>query len=240
MLSDESGIVVAHGKLGDLGGSAKDCLSSSELKRAERFRMARRRQEYLGGRVLLRCLLEKFTGRGRGSHEIVTIDNGKPVCVEGPAISIAHSDDEIVCATASDGAIGIDVELPPRPRDAEKIAERFFAEEEAAWIAEDPDERFLMLWVIKEAWLKATGSGITGGLDSLRCTVRPPDIEARVRGDQAANLSVYKRQSAFVGLATTVTPHESVSAYRWVPRTNGLVNDSTLRCVAATRNGAPD
>ncbi len=198
--------------------------------------MPRRRHEYLGARVLLRRLLERLTGRAGGSHQIVTVDSGKPVCVDGPAVSIAHAGDTIVCAATRDGAIGIDVELPPRPRDAEKIAERFFAEEEAAWIAEDPDERFLMLWAIKEAWLKATGSGITGGLDSLRCTIRPPDILARVRGDETAELSVYKRQSAFVGLATTVTPHESVIAYRWVSRANDLVEDSTLRRVAATLN----
>ena len=240
MLSDDSGIIVAHAKIEDLEGSAKNCLSVSELRRAEGFRLPRRRQEFLGGRVLLRCLLERLTGRACSSHEIVTAANGKPVCVEGPAISIAHSDDTIVCATTGDGAIGIDVELPPGPRDAGKIAERFFAEEEAAWIAEDPDERFLMLWVIKEAWLKATGSGIPGGLDSLRCAVRPPDIEARVRGDQAARLSVYRRRNAFIGLATTVTSHESLTAYRWAPRADELVDDATLRRVAATPTRAPD
>ena len=231
-----SRILVAHAKLDDFGESARDGLPESEVRHAGQFRMPRRQQEFIGGRVLLRTLLEQFTGRAPGSHQIVTTDNGKPLCVDGPAISIAHSDDTVVCAVAGDGEIGIDVELPTRPRDAVKIAGRFFTEEEAAWIIEDPDERFLTLWVIKEAWLKATGAGISGGLDSLQCTVIPPDIAARVPGDQAACLSIYRLERAFVGLATTSTPHESVIAYRWAPQANGLVDDSTLQLVAATGN----
>ncbi len=234
----KSDILVARAKLEDLGERSRDSLPESELRRAEQFKLPRRRREYFGGRILLRSLLERFTGRAGSSHQIVTSDNGKPLCVEGPAVSIAHSADTIVCAVSGEGAIGIDVELPPRPRDAEKIARRFFSEEEAAWIAKDPDERFLMLWVIKEAWLKATGSGIAGGLDSLQCTVVPPGITARVREDRAANLGIFKSQSAFIGLATTVAPHESVNAYRWVPRASNLVEDSTLRLVAATWHDA--
>jgi phosphopantetheine--protein transferase-like protein len=230
----EFDIFVAHAALDDFGDRAKDCLSVSELRRAEGFKMPRRRREFLGGRILIRSLLEKFTGLSRRSHQIVTLENGKPVCIDGPAISIAHSADTIVCAVTADGEIGIDVELPPRPREAGKIAERFFSQKEAAWVAKDPDERFLMLWVIKESWLKATGSGITGGLDSLLCTIVPPKIAARERGDHIANLSVFRRQNAFIGLATTVTAHESIIAYRWVPRVNNLGDDSTLMRVAAT------
>jgi phosphopantetheinyl transferase len=228
-------IFVACAKLDEFGGRAKDCLSASELQRAARFETPRRQQEFLAGRVLLRSLLERFTGRGRGSHQIVVADNGKPICVEGPAISIAHSGDTVVCAVTGDGALGIDIELPPCPREAGKIAERFFAEEEAAWIAEGPDERFLMLWVIKEAWLKATGRGISGGLDSLHCSILPPDIAARHRANQTANLSVYLRNGAFIGLATTATLHESVISYRWAQRANILVGDSSWRRIAATR-----
>jgi 4'-phosphopantetheinyl transferase len=232
-------IFVAYAKLDEFGDRAKDCLSAFELQKAERFETPRRQQEYLAGRVLLRSLLERFTGRSRGSHQIVVADNGKPVCVEGPAISIAHSGDTVVCAVTGDGAIGIDIELPPCPRDAGKIADRFFAEEEAAWIAEDPDERFLVLWVIKEAWLKAMGSGISGGLDSLRCTILPPDIVACPRGDQTTNLSIYSCNGAFIGLATTVAPHQSVISYRWAQRANDLVGDSTWRRMAATRECTP-
>ena len=228
------GIFVAHARLDDFGDNARDGLPESETKRAEQFRMPRRRQEYVGGRVLLRTLLEKFTGRARDSHKILTTDSGKPYCVDGPAVSIAHSDDTVVCAVAVDGEIGIDVELPTRPRDAAKIARRFFTEEEATWIVEDPDTRFLTLWVIKEAWLKATGAGIAGGLDSLQCTVTPPEIAARVPGEQTANLSIYRLHRAYVGLATTSISHESVITYRWASRANGLVNDSTLQLVAAT------
>ncbi|MDJ0907180.1 MAG: 4'-phosphopantetheinyl transferase superfamily protein [Woeseiaceae bacterium] len=229
-------IFLACAKLDDFGEIATECLSASEWWQAGQFRLPRRQQEYVGGRFLLRSVLTKLTGSGRSSHEILTGANGKPFCAGGPAVSIAHSADTIVCAATADGEIGIDVELPPRPRDAARIAKRFFNAEEAEWIAEDPDERFLALWVIKEAWLKATGVGIPGGLDSIQCTVLPPDIAVRVRGSEAPRLGFYRRRQAFIGLATTMTPQESVLAFRWAPQANDLVDDPELQRVAATPN----
>ena len=36
-----------------------------------------------------------------------------------------------------------------------------------------------MLWVLKEAYLKALGSGLAGGLSSLECRIEPPAVVAR-------------------------------------------------------------
>ena len=35
-----------------------------------------------------------------------------------------------------------------------------------------------MLWVLKEAYLKALGSGLAGGLSSLECRIEPPAVVA--------------------------------------------------------------
>lgn len=227
-------IHVAHALIGDLPDDLHASLSGAELRRADEFKLASRREEFVAGRFLLRKLLEHCGGQEGAGHEIVTTDKGKPVCVGGPGISISHSGQHVFCTVVSDGDIGIDAEVPPPPRDAEKIARRFFTEREAAWVAEDPDARFLLLWVIKEAWLKATGLGLSGGLDRLECDILPPTIKARLADDVSVHLSAFKQGATFVGLATTTTQHRSVKALRWASGTNGLTPDPTLECVAST------
>lgn len=230
----DSPIVLAIANVDDLRIGQCDFLHESELRRAEMFKVPRRRQEYLGGRVLLRMLLKWLSGGTRASFSIVTMENGKPVCPGGPAISIAHGGGFIACAATDHGEIGIDVETSHHRRNVMKIADRFFFPEEAAWIKENPDERFLMLWVLKEAWLKALGIGIGGGLDSVQCAVSEPDIKVRASGGVQANLSLYRYHSAFVGLAATAVPLESVRIFRWDGVADDLEEDFDLRCVATT------
>jgi hypothetical protein len=42
-----------------------------------------------------------------------------------------------------------------------------------------------MLWVLKEAYLKAVGLGLAGGLASLECRIEPPALAARVAAGAA-------------------------------------------------------
>jgi phosphopantetheinyl transferase len=235
----DSPIVLAIANVDDLRIGQCDFLHESELRRAERFQVPRRRQEYLGGRVLLRMLLKCLTGGTRASFSIVTKENGKPVCPGGPAISIAHGGGFVACAATNHGEIGIDVEASNYRGNVLKIADRFFFPEEAAWIKESPDERFMMLWVLKEAWLKALGIGIGGGLDMLQCAISEPDIMAWASGDKPANLSLYRYQSAFVGLAATAGPLSSVRFFRWDGEADDLAEDFDRRCVATTGTTVP-
>ena len=62
--------------------------------------------------------------------------------------------------------IGVDVERLGRAPLA--VAERYFSATEAAQLRELPADaqprRFLRLWTLKEAYLKAIGTGLAGGL----------------------------------------------------------------------------
>ena len=59
-----------------------------------------------------------------------------------------------------------------------------------------------MLWVLKEAYLKATGAGLPGGLASLECSIDEPTILCRTaKGDSAPTLALYRVGSGFLGLA---------------------------------------
>jgi 4'-phosphopantetheinyl transferase len=65
--------------------------------------------------------------------------------------------------------VGIDVEPVSGHDGWQAIARRYFAAGEAAAIGDDL-HAFLRSWTLKEAYLKAQGLGLAGGLDTLDCT----------------------------------------------------------------------
>jgi 4'-phosphopantetheinyl transferase len=161
----------------------------------------RRRAEYLAGRALLRFALERSTGRSARSLRVTVRPDGKPECAGGPAISVSHSGALVACATAPGGEIGIDVQQPVEGRSTDALARRHYRAAEIDWLRSAPDGAFYMLWALKEAYLKALGCGVFGGLDRLECRVVPPRIDARA--DVPAHLALYSAGDAFVGIAVT-------------------------------------
>ena len=90
--------------------------------------------------------------------------NGKPFFREYPQIrfSLSHSG-EYVMAAFSDVEIGCDIQQMEQTD--LKIARRFFAPEEYAYIKEQEEESaqeeaFYRIWVLKESFLKAVGTGM--------------------------------------------------------------------------------
>ena len=227
-------IRVAYAAIDALSTNYEGHLSQDELKRADAFKAEHRRQQFVLSRALLRKLLQQHTGEPAASFELAADDRGKPRCVGGPAISISHSREFVVCAVTDDGDIGVDIEFTDRPHDTSSIAARYFSENETAWLDTQPKDHFYLLWVLKEAWLKATGTGIAGGLSSLQCHVTPPQIEACTKNDLPAVLSVYTLGDAFVGLATTTAAHDQLLLYRWDASNTAVVKDNALRFVAGS------
>lgn len=94
-------------------------------------------------------------------------ESGKP-CFDGdyPEFSLSHSGKYALCAV-SDTAVGADVEAPRT--NSLKLAKRFFtcSEYEAVSCAENPDDEFCRIWVIKESYIKATGQGFACPLNSF-------------------------------------------------------------------------
>ena len=230
-------IIVAYAYLDELSPARLACLAPFETERADQFKAPHRRREFLCARVLLRAILERYTGHPAASHKLTVDARGKPICVDGPAVSIAHSGEIVVCAATDKGQIGVDIEMPGRRRNVAGIANNYFAADEAAWLATQAEDRFYMLWVLKEAWLKAKGTGIAGGLGQLCCFVTPPDIEARMSDDPLPVLSLHTIDDAFVGLATTTVPHEAVIISCWDPLSGEFDENSGAQLVATTGPG---
>lgn len=227
-------IVVGWTELRELSAVQLAWVSEDEKRRSDYFKAVHRREQFLCGRALLRVVLERYTSRPASSHQLKADNNGKPICLGGPAVSIAHSGRIAVCAVSDCSNIGVDVDVPGRRRDVSGIAKNFFAEEEAVWLATQPEDRFYMLWVLKEAWLKAKGTGIAGGLDRLQCRVTPPDIEARVSGNESPALFLISINDALVGLATTAPSVPDITLCHWEPSSMRFNTNDGAQLIAST------
>jgi len=112
--------------------------------------------------------------------------NGKPVAWLGdrPAplsFNLSHTEGMVGVAVVpwQDRALGFDLEALNR-RVTLDIADRYFRPEEVAWIGSLPEdgrsEGFLRLWTLKEAFIKATGAGLSQDLAAFWFTPSLPRI----------------------------------------------------------------
>ena len=228
---------VAWATNADLAAVTERHLQPQELARADRFQSDLRRQQYIASRAMLRALLAEHTGAPPASFELSADERGKPICVDGPAISISHGGEIVACAVTDAGEVGIDIEFPGRPRNTSGIADRYFSPGEAEWLASQTPDRFYMLWVLKEAWLKATGTGIAGGLDRLRCIVEPPHIRPLDASAPFSVLQLYELDDGFLGIAAIDAAPAAIEVQRWSPAQETFASDdlpALLASAAAT------
>jgi 4'-phosphopantetheinyl transferase len=167
-----------------------DAVTADERERAARFRLEADRQRFLQGRLLLRTFLGHHLGIAPRDVMFVNGEFGKPE-VRRPAytdilrFNLAHSGDWLLFALARDRELGVDVEQHREMSDAVQIARRFFAPPEVAALeALDPalhHDTFFRVWTRKEAIVKATGQGISAGLDRFAVSADAPD-DVTLRG----------------------------------------------------------
>jgi len=149
-------------------------------------------------------------------HRFAKTESGKPFCVDGPAVSITHSGGLVACAIAGSGDIGIDLEAINPRRNILKVAQKFYSQKEASWLETQAANRFFMLWVLKEAYVKSIGRSIFGGINGLTCKVSPPHIEVINASDSFRELGLYQCDDMFLGLATTQASLGDVKIGRWI------------------------
>ena len=159
-------------------------LSADERARAARYRAPRAREEFQASRALLRVLLGRYLGRDPSRLEFRQGPQGKPALAGGARLSfnVSHSFGAALFAISAGGEVGVDLEqVRPFENDL-GLAERFFCAGE--WealraLGEGRREAFFHVWTRKEAYLKAGGLGLSGGLERVEVSV-PPDDPPRV------------------------------------------------------------
>lgn len=141
---------------------AETLLTDVERRRAARLRKPADRQDFVAAHVLVRLCAEAVFGVDRASPVVQRCaqcggEHGRPTlpAVIEAGVSLAHSGGVVAAAVAT-GRVGIDVE-PLGAAAVVEVAPTFTTEAEHRLVAAtaDPHRALLLLWVRKEALVKA-------------------------------------------------------------------------------------
>ncbi len=183
----------ATGHLGD--DAVRDCeatLAADERVRASRFHFPRDRRDYAAAHALLRRTLSRYAAVPPAGWRFQPNAHGKPALSGADAgdlaFNLSHTRGCVACIVARATDVGIDVEPVDETRAHRELAARFFSDTERRYLdacpAQDVPRRFVELWTLKEAYIKALGLGLSCLLESFSFTF--PD-EARIRFDPEPN-----------------------------------------------------
>ncbi|EKK00561.1 4'-phosphopantetheinyl transferase [Rhodopirellula baltica SH28] len=152
-------------------------LPQEEHQSAAKFRVASARHQHVIGRGMARFLIAD-TNTAPHQIQFRNLDHGKPI-VETPEqlrrpFNIAHTKGLVICgigAEAADEWLGVDIEGLDRKTDP-GLAQRYFAPEEIEQLdrVKNDDAKqalFLKIWTLKEAFIKAIGTGLNTPLDQF-------------------------------------------------------------------------
>jgi 4'-phosphopantetheinyl transferase len=159
-------------------------LGESELRRADSFHFASDREAFTAAHALTRAMLSSVTGEPTANWHYVDGEFGKPGLAPGCGaaglrFNISHTRGLVACAI-SYYDVGVDIESVDHSTDL-AIADTVLAPEEASIVKTAPPERqrrlFFRFWTLKEAFIKATGEGLSRPLDSFSFMLDPVRIK---------------------------------------------------------------
>jgi 4'-phosphopantetheinyl transferase len=146
-------------------------LSPDELQRAGRLRLPKLQERFIISRGLLRALLGRYLDCRPELIQFAFSLQGKPYLPASVSsgqlqFNLSHSRDAIVLALRLKEPVGVDVEYMRDSLDFVSLARRFFSEQEHRDISSiaglEQKKAFYAHWTRKEAYLKATGQGLSG------------------------------------------------------------------------------
>jgi 4'-phosphopantetheinyl transferase len=148
-------------------------LSLDEQERAAQFRSVKDRERFLVARGTLRVILARYLDREPHQLRFVYGEQGKPALAadlqKAVRFNVSHSQSLALFAVARDCEVGIDIEAIRTDFDVEGISGRYLSAQEAALIRAAPIEIrhqvFFTCWTLKEAYLKASGVGLSASLE---------------------------------------------------------------------------
>ena len=149
--------------------AAAALLDDAERRRADRFLYPGPRRRFILLRAALRSLLCDRLGCRNDALAFRAAEHGKPYAVahgEPASLQFNVSDSGVhgLIAVAPAGRLGIDVEERSDKRDLDGLSETVFGLDEQAVVGAaaggQRTETFYRLWTVKEALLKALGTGL--------------------------------------------------------------------------------
>jgi 4'-phosphopantetheinyl transferase len=148
-------------------------LRRRERDRAERLTIAAKRDQFVAAQAGLRRVLGLYLDIPASTVRFDYREHGKPFVASCPELcfNLTHSGRLALVAVTRRAEIGIDLEEIGRDRPFLRLARRYFAASEHAWLAEqgpeDTRRAFYRTWTLKEAYLKAIGTGLRFATDGF-------------------------------------------------------------------------
>jgi 4'-phosphopantetheinyl transferase len=153
-------------------------LSVDEEEKVKRFSFDALKEIFIINRGYLRIILSQYLRLKPEEISFTYNHKGKPLLddtiLRKIEFNLSHKNNYTVYSFSNEN-IGIDLENINDKVQMENIAKRFFCHNEFDYLKNlefrEKQEHFFKLWTLKEAYLKAIGEGLSGGLDSICFTI---------------------------------------------------------------------
>ncbi len=183
-----------------LVGHLRGLLSPEELERTARYRFSRDRDLHAFGRGLVRLLLSRYAPTAPEAWVIRTEAAGRPMIADpkrGPPLdfSVSHTPGLVAIAIGHGVRVGVDVEGGQELFRDPAIGRAILSPQEENALSTLPAEErpaaLRRLWVLKEAYGKALGTGLAEGVRDMAFDITDAGtIRMTDRGPRgAANLA---------------------------------------------------
>jgi 4'-phosphopantetheinyl transferase len=169
-----------------------ELLTADEQQKAARFRVVDHRRRYAVTHGALRAILAGYLGAEPMALQFGTIARGKPMLQghQGLRFNLSHSG-QLTLIAVGPVELGVDLEKVRHLEGQREIARRHFSPSEIQALAALPESEqlqgFYRCWTRKEAFIKATGQGLSCALDSFDVGLggTPALLACRVEGEEA-------------------------------------------------------
>ena len=166
-------------------------LSADERERHRRFYFADDRRDYAAAHDLLRRSLSRHGSTPPEAWTFAADAMGKPFLTglrrddsdssqppSSLSFNLSHTRGLVACAVTWETEVGVDVERVDRQIEIDGLARRYFSDMEVAALGRRRDAtaravHFFELWTLKEAFLKAIGTGLSQPLATASFDFRP-------------------------------------------------------------------
>lgn len=174
----------------------QNLLNAEEREKAGRFSTKLLQCRFVVGRASLRLILGRYLDKAPQELTFEYGEFGKPTLAEKTnpnslQFNMSHSHDLGVIAVAHGRRVGIDIEQVRNIEDMDSIVLKTFSPlEQSVYSGIPVDEKgtaFLRCWTRKEAYLKATGMGLSLPLDNFDVTLAPGDDARLLRVEHDSN-----------------------------------------------------
>ena len=174
----------------------RSTLEADELQRASRFHFDKHRNNFVAARGFLRRVLSRYLDAKPETLRFSYGEYGKPALDATLHFNMSHSHGLALLAITEGRQIGVDVEHVRADFATEDIARHFFSHSEVESFGrlqkEEQVAAFFRCWTRKEAFIKATGRGLSQPLDAFDVTLAPGVAAEllRVEEDEASRWSM--------------------------------------------------